>query len=660
MPPIITNLPPNPIILHLLTHLHTLHPLITPSLSSAAADVEVSQPLPFGRRSLPFFDEITSTHSKISRSIIKTLYDTYYGKGYFNDVEELNYLAKKEVGVVASLVLESMSACPKSSIEGLSAIYDPLISLGSSLLLGLDPVSSVRQIESLVTSYLPESSAEILKGLQKLRSLTSNDRLSFRFIERITPCLLRPPGGGGKTIMWSVKHQNDMRAAVVVVEVLLDNVDVFFREGWEERGREIREERERNRTESEEKQDEEGALNDTNKNGGEDLEEAKKEENNRDASVEANTSAEMQSDTSQNEPSSPNYSSPNSPHSQHNQSSSPSHHPAHTSPHHPYSAAANALDAQSVQLLDQLCKLSISNVILSAPPAPEDPPATNPNAFVQSVQTPPRSPSNYNLSSPPASPRRSNSPQKSSSSSSNSLTPTNRLTSFDRRCYITACRTLRHQISLYESSFQSVHNRKPSSSERTGMESTYRQYGTWKRTIRSDSIIRLQGVVRGWSVRRNVKLHEDVTSKLQDMEVDSTPTRPECNTDEKENDTPRLSSKALFEKKRSLKNSLKNFDINFQKKYGRMPVKSEKEPIRHLYEEYNRCKEEIERMGGKVESKVSTMEQLKLEKAQLHQKLRAFEKDFVEKQGRQVSSFNDIKPVAGLYRRYKELKKALK
>ena len=34
--------------------------------------------------------------------------------------------------------------------------------------------------------------------------------------------------------MWSVKHQNDMRAAVVVVEVLLDNVDVFFREGWEE------------------------------------------------------------------------------------------------------------------------------------------------------------------------------------------------------------------------------------------------------------------------------------------------------------------------------------------------------------------------------------------------------------------------------------------
>ena len=55
---------------------------------------------------------------------------------------------------------------------GLSAIYDPLISLGSSLLLGLDPVSSVRQIESLVTSYLPESSAEILKGLQKVRKET--------------------------------------------------------------------------------------------------------------------------------------------------------------------------------------------------------------------------------------------------------------------------------------------------------------------------------------------------------------------------------------------------------------------------------------------------------------------------------------------------------
>ena len=111
-----------------------------------------------------------------------------------------------------------------------------------------------------------------------------------------------------------------------------------------------------------------------------------------------------------------------------------------------------------------------------------------------------------------------------------------------------------------------------------------------------------------------------------------------------------------------------------------MPVKAEKEPIRHLYEEYNRVKDmlvsssassgggevpETSRQGhGGEEGNERTslgsgnhLHKLKVEKASLHQKLRAYEKEFVRNEGRQVSSFQDIKPVAGLYRRYKEIKK---
>ena len=50
---------------------------------------------------------------------------------------------------------------------------------------------------------------------------------------------------------------------------------------------------------------------------------------------------------------------------------------------------------------------------------------------------------------------------------------------------------------------------------------------------------------------------------------------------------------------------------------------------------------------------------LKAEKATLHQTLRSYEKDFHKRHGRQVSSFADIRPVAGQYRRYKEIKRAI-
>jgi hypothetical protein len=45
------------------------------------------------------------------------------------------------------------------------------------------------------------------------------------------------------------------------------------------------------------------------------------------------------------------------------------------------------------------------------------------------------------------------------------------------------------------------------------------------------------------------------------------------------------------------------------------------------------------------------------EKSKLHAQLRAYEKTFAAKHGRQVASFADIRPVADLYRRYKELMK---
>lgn len=49
----------------------------------------------------------------------------------------------------------------------------------------------------------------------------------------------------------------------------------------------------------------------------------------------------------------------------------------------------------------------------------------------------------------------------------------------------------------------------------------------------------------------------------------------------------------LQARKRELKDKLKQYDMNFARRHGRMPVKAEKEPIRHLYESYNALKSQI-------------------------------------------------------------------
>lgn len=180
-------------------------------------------------------------------------------------------------------------------------------------------------------------------------------------------------------------------------------------------------------------------------------------------------------------------------------------------------------------------------------------------------------------------------------------------------------------------------------------------------------------------------------------------------------DLARLSLPELQARKRELKQQLKQYDMSFARRHGRMPVKAEKEPIRHLYERYNALKGhigEMEQEGRRSSSptaipvlsstnpavtprmsvspvgsdsdestgrrssnttrRISTstnptgsptptqdLASLKSEKSRLHQMLRSFERDFFRENQRQVQSFADIRPVASQYRRYKEIKRAI-
>lgn len=184
----------------------------------------------------------------------------------------------------------------------------------------------------------------------------------------------------------------------------------------------------------------------------------------------------------------------------------------------------------------------------------------------------------------------------------------------------------------------------------------------------------------------------------------STPTQQGSLT----SDLATLSLPELQARKRDLKQQLKQYDMNFARRNGRMPVKAEKEPIRHLYEAYNALKNQISDMEKEGRHSITSvvspppvsaaplssslpptaekhrlsieepkvpprksktaiplspppqdLAALKAEKSHLHQMLRSYEKDFFREHNRQVSSFADIKPVAAQYRRYKEIKKAI-
>ena len=68
-------------------------------------------------------------------------------------------------------------------------------------------------------------------------------------------------------------------------------------------------------------------------------------------------------------------------------------------------------------------------------------------------------------------------------------------------------------------------------------------------------------------------------------------------SDVSEDELDNLSLKELRVRKRELKELLKDYDIQFTLEHGRMPNKSEKEPIRHLYTRYNAIKDRIATMS---------------------------------------------------------------
>ena len=131
----------------------------------------------------------------------------------------------------------------------------------------------------------------------------------------------------------------------------------------------------------------------------------------------------------------------------------------------------------------------------------------------------------------------------------------------------------------------------------------------------------------------------------------------------------------LKRRKRELKERLQSFDVQFYRQHGRVPAKKDKEPVRHLYENYKSIKNQIsareeEIRSGRVDITLSSdifptgtppndLAALKAEKNTLYLILRSYEEEFFKKNHRKVSSLNDTQPCESHYKRYVAVKKAL-
>ncbi|GKZ00324.1 hypothetical protein MPSEU_000985300 [Mayamaea pseudoterrestris] len=151
----------------------------------------------------------------------------------------------------AALLLESMVLNPLESVEGMSKCYEGIVAVGVALLDSqsiIDPTSLdttnhmkhrplrseiMAALAPLLITSLEQPSGEVILLLAKLRRMAGTVRYQRRFVQRVAPLLIRPPGAA----LYCVRHQNDMEAILAAAELIFDSAFDVFSKGWYERGR---------------------------------------------------------------------------------------------------------------------------------------------------------------------------------------------------------------------------------------------------------------------------------------------------------------------------------------------------------------------------------------------------------------------------------------
>ncbi len=240
--------------------------------------------LPFNRRKLRYFDSVTATDSAKARAYLREearkckqrdgimlarhlrrmqrreMRKLQMERGETPDFDNSEDEAESQMeetllksgvaefkepmtaSMAAALVIESLSLNPKESIEGMAKCYDGIVAAGVALIdsqiMSEEEKSRPRRsvimaaLEPLLITSLEQPSGEVILQLAKLRRMCGTPRYQRRFVQRVAPCLVRPPHAA----MWCLQHQNDMEPILAAVEMIFDSAFDIFKKGWYERG----------------------------------------------------------------------------------------------------------------------------------------------------------------------------------------------------------------------------------------------------------------------------------------------------------------------------------------------------------------------------------------------------------------------------------------
>ena len=672
--------------------------------------------LPFEYRKLAWLDQVTAQESAEARLWLKQFlkqqrqYDqsVFFASLKLREAPEvppkLELPKHASTSLAAAFVIQSLLLNPCESLDGMSGLYDTLVNAGNAMLLeGPNMMDTVR---TALTSSLTQTAGNVWLALSQLYNYCGSQKYKRRLVHRLAPCLIRPPNAA----LWCCKQQKDMAAICEITLLILEEASRIFRGRWKTSREFVPQKRKVFPSKS--------SLFPVDPDLNTHVSISIQSIFTHDWTIPTSTTASISGDSSARSKlsrgisaqkilssSSTQISPPSTPNRLKTPPRSPSS-PINTPT--PLTTTTNINNTNNntnnITTTTNNTNNSTHNHILLSPTS------SSSNKLVAGAPLSPSSPSAIKLKQHSSNSSVSTiSVSSSSTSSSQHYLKSLTSTSVERKRTVAACRALRSQIARFEADFSKLHGRPPKGpTERAPLATTYAQYREWKKAIRADAACRIQALLRGAHTRMQLrhrmphfspKSHNQAhppkipwelqipdDNKQEQVEVVISPPKnesPPWNIAPPTGPTMRRSPRSsasvtsmensftdgslgsqfdhvslpeLKRMKRDLKEQLKQYDKEFYNQHKRMPVKAEKEPIRHLYERYNGVKGRITLMekGGRME-----LEALKMEKNNLHQMLRSYEKEFYKTHNRQVNSYTDIQPVASQYRRYKDIKKAI-
>ncbi|KAL0207143.1 hypothetical protein P9112_012854 [Eukaryota sp. TZLM1-RC] len=178
------------------------------------------------------------------------------------------------------------------------------------------------------------------------------------------------------------------------------------------------------------------------------------------------------------------------------------------------------------------------------------------------------------------------------------------LSNFDIQSFSATLFQLKSEIHDFEHKFQMNNNgKKPHGRERDPIRPKLEEYFNLHRKLKNICAIKIQSLIRAFLKKKNFQ-NSGMSAQLSPLEVLNYRLAAIRIEEKRPSDMNLMNLEQKKQEKTAIKRELRNFDLNFEQKYGREPSREDKEIMRPLYHRYKSIGKMID-----DESKLSTVQE---------------------------------------------------